>query len=184
MAIGSRKHRTPRVHGKKKAGGGDLHSEINVTPLVDVCLVLLIIFMVIMPMLQRGKEVPLPMTSHHDCQNPETDEEKKACQDKQQPIVAIDMDTRTGEMKYYVGQEPVKVGPENDPNRFNELRKQVEQEWDALKQKSDGESEGIGMVYLKAHSQIPYGKVRPVILALHDLGVPGIDLGTNEAKEK
>jgi biopolymer transport protein ExbD len=35
-------------------------SEINVTPLVDVCLVLLIIFMVITPMLQRGKEVHLP----------------------------------------------------------------------------------------------------------------------------
>ena len=35
-------------------------SEINVTPLVDVVLVLLIIFMVITPMLQRGKAVQLP----------------------------------------------------------------------------------------------------------------------------
>ena len=35
-------------------------SEINVTPLVDVVLVLLIIFMVITPMLQRGKDVQLP----------------------------------------------------------------------------------------------------------------------------
>ncbi|MGA0323216.1 MAG: biopolymer transporter ExbD, partial [Ilumatobacteraceae bacterium] len=41
----------------------EVHNEINVTPLVDVCLVLLIIFMVIMPMLQRGKEVPLPQTA-------------------------------------------------------------------------------------------------------------------------
>jgi biopolymer transport protein ExbD len=37
-----------------------LKSEINVTPLVDVVLVLLIIFMVITPMLQRGKDVHLP----------------------------------------------------------------------------------------------------------------------------
>ena len=35
-------------------------SDINVTPLVDVVLVLLIIFMVITPMLQRGKDVQLP----------------------------------------------------------------------------------------------------------------------------
>ena len=35
-------------------------NEINVTPLVDVVLVLLIIFMVVTPMLQRGKDVRLP----------------------------------------------------------------------------------------------------------------------------
>lgn len=32
-----------------------LHSEINVTPLVDVCLVLLIIFMVVMPLIAGGR---------------------------------------------------------------------------------------------------------------------------------
>jgi biopolymer transport protein TolR len=39
-----------------------VNSEINVTPLVDVCLVLLIIFMVIAPMLQTGAPVQLPNT--------------------------------------------------------------------------------------------------------------------------
>ena len=39
-----------------------LNSEINVTPLVDVCLVLLIIFMVVTPMLQKGVPVNLPVT--------------------------------------------------------------------------------------------------------------------------
>jgi biopolymer transport protein TolR len=38
-------------------------SEINVTPLVDVCLVMLIIFMVVTPMLQKGVDVALPETS-------------------------------------------------------------------------------------------------------------------------
>ena len=43
------------------AGGkGGVKSDINVTPLVDVVLVLLIIFMVVTPMLQRGKDVVLP----------------------------------------------------------------------------------------------------------------------------
>ncbi len=41
-------------------GGKGVRSDINVTPLVDVVLVLLIIFMVITPMLQRGKPVVLP----------------------------------------------------------------------------------------------------------------------------
>jgi len=39
-------------------------SDINITPLVDVVLVLLIIFMVITPMLQRGKSVELPKAVH------------------------------------------------------------------------------------------------------------------------
>jgi biopolymer transport protein TolR len=54
-------------------GGGKLggiKSDINVTPLVDVCLVLLIIFMVVTPMLQRGKDVHLPKAQ-------KTEEEKK-----------------------------------------------------------------------------------------------------------
>src|SRR5688572_6798065 len=40
-----------------------LSSEINVTPLVDLCLVLLIIFMVVLPTLVNGVEVQLPETS-------------------------------------------------------------------------------------------------------------------------
>jgi biopolymer transport protein TolR len=43
-------------------GRGGVKSDINVTPLVDVVLVLLIIFMVVTPMLQRGKSVALPIS--------------------------------------------------------------------------------------------------------------------------
>ena len=48
---------------------GRVRAEINVTPLVDVVLVLLIIFMVITPMIVRGVSVELPITSHHDSKN-------------------------------------------------------------------------------------------------------------------
>ena len=41
-------------------GGGGMMGEINVTPLVDVMLVLLIIFMITAPMLQTGVDVELP----------------------------------------------------------------------------------------------------------------------------
>ncbi len=50
-------------HGKKLLPVSEVRSEINVTPLVDVCLVLLIIFMVVTPMLQKGVNVSLPETS-------------------------------------------------------------------------------------------------------------------------
>ncbi|MBM3466261.1 MAG: protein TolR [Alphaproteobacteria bacterium] len=45
-----------------RRGRGRLMSEINVTPMVDVMLVLLIIFMVTSPMLVAGVEVDLPET--------------------------------------------------------------------------------------------------------------------------
>jgi biopolymer transport protein TolR len=43
--------------------GSSLQSEINITPLVDVVLVLLIIFMVVVPLLMRGYDVDIPRAS-------------------------------------------------------------------------------------------------------------------------
>ena len=43
--------------------GSSLQSEINITPLVDVVLVLLIIFMVVVPLLMRGYDVNIPKNS-------------------------------------------------------------------------------------------------------------------------
>ena len=50
-----------------------IKNDINVTPLVDVVLVLLIIFMVITPMLQRGKDVNLPSAKQTDKESKESD---------------------------------------------------------------------------------------------------------------
>jgi len=44
--------------------GSNLQSEINITPLVDVVLVLLIIFMVVVPLLMQGYDVNIPKTSN------------------------------------------------------------------------------------------------------------------------
>ena len=72
-------------------GKGELNSEINVTPLVDVMLVLLIIFMVTAPMLQTGVDLDLPQAEAQ----PVPDEEGKL-------ILSVD---RTG--KVFLGDTPV-----------------------------------------------------------------------------
>jgi biopolymer transport protein ExbD len=66
-------------------GGGGLKSEINVTPLVDVVLVLLIIFMVITPLLQMGYQVSTPPEVKSDVPPPVSGD---------QIIVRLDRDGR------------------------------------------------------------------------------------------
>jgi biopolymer transport protein TolR len=61
-------------------GKGGLKADINVTPLVDVMLVLLIIMMLIAPMLQKGVDVKLPLAAN-TTDKPETQD---------QTVVAID----------------------------------------------------------------------------------------------
>jgi biopolymer transport protein ExbD/biopolymer transport protein TolR len=77
-------------------GRGEVNSEINVTPMADVMLVLLIIFMVVTPMLQKGQQVELAKT-----RNPV--DMKEADRDDS-VIIAI---TRDG--KFYLGQNKVNV---------------------------------------------------------------------------
>jgi biopolymer transport protein TolR len=67
---------TKRISGSSltKLHQGALTSDINVTPLVDVCLVLLIIFMVVTPMLQKGVPVNLPVTQDPE-KTPDTEKQ-------------------------------------------------------------------------------------------------------------
>jgi biopolymer transport protein ExbD len=55
-------------------GGGGVKSDINVTPLVDVMLVLLIIMMIIAPLLQKGVDVRLPIATN-SASKPETQDQ-------------------------------------------------------------------------------------------------------------
>jgi biopolymer transport protein TolR len=57
-----------------KLASSPLNADINVTPLVDVCLVLLIIFMVVTPMLQKGVPVNLPVTEQPE-KTPDTEKQ-------------------------------------------------------------------------------------------------------------
>ena len=55
-------------------GGSSIKSDINVTPLVDVMLVLLIIMMIVAPLLQKGVDVRLP-TATNSAVKPETQDQ-------------------------------------------------------------------------------------------------------------
>ena len=61
LSIGS--SATAMLMARRSSGGGAALSEINVTPFVDVVLVLLIIFMITAPMLMRAMDVSLPSAS-------------------------------------------------------------------------------------------------------------------------
>ena len=87
-------------------GRGEVTADINVTPMADVMLVLLIIFMVITPMLQKGQQVELAKT-----RNPV--DMKEADRDDS-VIIAI---TRDG--KFYLGQD--KVNPDDLGAKVNDL---------------------------------------------------------------
>src|SRR5262245_31673522 len=52
-------------------GDGELNSEINVTPMVDVMLVLLIIFMITAPMMNTGVDLDLPAVTAKNIEDPE-----------------------------------------------------------------------------------------------------------------
>jgi biopolymer transport protein TolR len=85
--------------------GAKVNSNINVTPMVDVMLVLLIIFMVITPMLQKGQSVDLAKTNN-PIQMPDADTEDAL-------IVAVMRDGRV----FFDTQQ---VGPEELTNKVKE----------------------------------------------------------------
>jgi biopolymer transport protein TolR len=62
----SGQRRRLRLGSARRRPPGEIRADINVTPLVDVVLVLLIIFMVVAPIISQGMPVELPRTTHHD----------------------------------------------------------------------------------------------------------------------
>jgi biopolymer transport protein TolR len=137
------------------AGGNEKYnSEINVTPMVDIMLVLLIIFMVVTPLLQSGVSVALPK----DMKNPEED---KAIIKESSLVVAITKDN-----EYYVSKDKVDI---------NDIKEKVTR---AMENKKPEER----IVYIKSDVEANYGSVVEVINSIRQAGIDQIGLVADKKK--
>jgi biopolymer transport protein ExbD len=160
MASGGEQKAHKRGH-KHRHGVGkkpvldQVRNDINITPLVDVCLVLLIIFMVVTPLMARGQEVPLPKTRNHS--------QKK---DAHQPVVALD---REGNLYY----DKQKLGPISDAS-LEKMKTNVQRAWETR-------PDTAGRIYVKAADELDYQRVYKLLTTINeDLGVSEIDLATQD----
>jgi biopolymer transport protein ExbD/biopolymer transport protein TolR len=128
----------------------EVTSTINVTPMVDVMLVLLIIFMVITPMLQRGVSVDLTRTDN-PVPMPDADKEDSL-------LVAI---TRDG--KIFFGSDQI-AGADQLTNLVK----------DRLANKTDKR------VFIKADARTRYGNVVDVVDNVRAAGVDQLGLLTEQ----
>jgi biopolymer transport protein ExbD len=128
--------------------GGSI-ADINVTPMADIMIVLLIIFMVITPLLQKGVDVRLPVAANT--------KEKKEEQKTIQVTVKNDATFST-----YLGGKKL-------DNPATELVEQV-------KQRLEDASEDEKTVQLKCDVQLDYGEVIKVMDLLREAGVEDIAL--------
>jgi biopolymer transport protein ExbD len=159
---GTKAKRRWRLSGHKKPKVDVVRNDINVTPLVDVMLVLLIIFMLMTLVMGRGHDVRLPGAKNYS-------QEK----DKMQPVVSIEADGT-------LFIEKNKLGPVTEAS-LKEMQSQVEAIWAAPKN-----PEGVGRVYLKADIKATYDKVYPVLEYMNKtMGMSNVDLAiAKDAEEK
>jgi len=141
--------------GMSGGGGAGLQSEINVTPMVDIMLVLLIIFMVVTPFLQQGITVALPKNMNNPDVDPRIIKESSI-------VISIPND---GE--YYLGKQRVQ-------------REQLTEKVDSMLQKVKKDEDRI--VYIKSGVGVSYGDVVAVINEVRKLGVDKIGLVADKKK--
>jgi biopolymer transport protein ExbD/biopolymer transport protein TolR len=138
------------------SGEGGYVADINVTPMVDVMLVLLIIFMVIAPMLQSGVSVALPKSKYPE-PDPNIIKDTSA-------VVAIPKDN-----EFYIGRD--KIAMADIPTRIRSI----------LKDKPAPDQ----VVYIKSDKLlVKYGTVVSVIDSIRDAGFDRIGLVAEKEKNQ
>ena len=140
-------------------------NDINITPLVDVVLVLLIIFIVVAPQLQKGVEVQLPLVAKHiKKKDPNAKKE-----DVKEILVTLQINKDNGVTDVFIGKEP--VGERN----------QLQEKLRAELQKPENKNLPI---VIKADSRLAYGEVRKLMKDLQELGLGGVGLAIKEDQSK
>ncbi|HET6890962.1 MAG TPA: biopolymer transporter ExbD [Pyrinomonadaceae bacterium] len=141
--------------GMTGAGEGGFQSEINVTPMVDIMLVLLIIFMVVTPLLQHGITVALPQNTLNPDEDPRIIKESSI-------VISI---PNNGE--YYLGKQRISQ---------DDIKNKVQPMLEAMKTEDDR------IVYIKSGVNVHYGEVVNVINEVRSLGVDKIGLVADKKK--
>ena len=137
------------------SGYGGLQSEINVTPMVDIMLVLLIIFMVVTPLLQHGITVALPQNTLNPDEDPRIIKESSV-------VISI---PNNGE--YYLGK--TRLAQDDIKNKVGPMLEKIKADEDRI-------------VYIKSGVNVSYGDVVNVINEVRALGVDKIGLVADKKK--
>ena len=129
-------------------------ADINITPLVDVVLVLLVIFMISVPVLQSGIEVAVPKTR--------TVKEIT----EQRLVVTIDRDQNV-----FLGDQPVNI---------HELSGKLRQASNNAAQQNLVKK----VIYLRADERVPFGAFASVMDAVKQAGITNISIVTQPLESK
>ncbi|CAN5788156.1 protein TolR [soil metagenome] len=140
--------------GAKIGGTDEYNSDINVTPMVDVMLVLLIIFMIVTPLLQQGVTVNIPK----DMNTPE--EDANITKDTS-VVIAIPDDNN-----FYVGKDPYPI---------TELGEKVQT---LMRDKAPADR----IVYIKSGVDVNYGTVVQAIDTIRKQDIDKIGLVADKKK--
>ena len=135
-------------------GSGGFTSEINVTPMVDIMLVLLIIFIVITPFLQQRVSVARP----REMKNPDED---KAIIKESSVVVAV-----TADGKLYLGKKQIDK---------TDLKSEIDK-------KMETKSQEERIVYIRGDVGANYGQVVDTINLIRESGIDQIGLVADKKK--
>jgi len=157
MAMSVAKGGGGRRRGRRRGGRGGAISDINVTPMVDVMLVLLIVFMVAAPLLTVGVPIDLPKT------------EAKELNTQSKPVtVTIKPDGTI----YLAGGD----GNTVDPNKAIDIDSLVADIQPLIT------AGGDDRIYVRGDTQANYGAVMKVMGVLSKAGYAKIGLITDQAQ--
>ena len=140
--------------GMEIGGSSEYNSEINVTPMVDVMLVLLIIFMIVTPLLQQGVSVNLP----RDMISP--DEDGDVAKDTS-VIIAIPDNNN-----FYIGKEQYPLDALGDK----------------VKKLMENKTPDKRIVYIKSGIDVDYGRVVDAIKTIRKQDIDKIGLVADQKK--
>lgn len=135
-------------------GAQEFNSDINVTPMVDVMLVLLIIFMIVTPLLQQGVSVNLP----RDMVNPDPDTDIA----KDTSVIVVIPDNNN----FYIGKEQFPLDALGA----------------VIKKRMEGKIPEKRIVYIKSGVDVDYGRVVQAIDTIRKQDIDKIGLVADKKK--